>query len=424
MTMKRLTVLLAAISTIAPAAAHATNGMRMIGFGAVQDAMGGVGVGATLDGASLLTNPAGIADLGRCFELGGSYFKPSVSYSATGSMPAMFVANDGASLDSDRGASPIPVIAYVQPVTDRISAGLGVFGVAGMGVDYATNLYYGPTLTSYMQGRFTPGASYRVSDRLTLGVTANVMVAQMKYDVASGAGQAAHDTSTAVGGGATFGVKFTPVKRVTLGAAYETRSWFQDFSFDVPARPNPMAPGTTIPGGTDKLSFDQPQSATLGVAVTPVDALLLAVDVQWIDWSSTMGDGLPQYTSDPSATGAMPFNMGWSDQWVVKVGAQVKPTAQLALRAGYNYGKMPLDPDRAFENMAFPAVSEHHLTAGVGYAIGQKLNVNVAGMYALNSKLEGSNAAPPPPMGNGQGIAAYSTEMSQLEIDVGLAYHF
>ena len=62
-------------------------------------------------------------------------------------------------------------------------------------------------------------------------------------------------------------------------------------------------PGTMIPGGTDTLAFDQPQSATLGVSVTPVDALLLAVDLQWIDWSSTMGDGLPEYTSERAPPG-------------------------------------------------------------------------------------------------------------------------
>ncbi|ABS28289.1 OmpP1/FadL family transporter [Anaeromyxobacter sp. Fw109-5] len=418
MTTNRIASLLAALSLLAPAAAHATNGMRMIGFSPVQDAMGGVGVGATLDAASLLTNPAGMADLGRRLELGGSYFKPSVSYSASGSgpMPQMFVANDGASLDSDRGASPIPLLAYVQPVTDRLTTGIGVFGVAGMGVDYGMNLYNGPTLTSYMQGRFTPAAAYRVSDRLSLGVTANLMVAQMEYDVASGAGQAAHDTATSFGAGATFGVKYSPVKRVSFGAAYETRSWFQDFSFTVPERPNPMTGGTN-PAGTDELAFDQPQSATLGVAVTPVDALLLAVDVQWIDWSSTMGDGLPQYSSDPMATGAMPFDMGWSDQWVVKVGTQVMATPKLALRAGYNYGKMPLDPDRAFENMAFPAVSEHHVTAGAGYVFSDRLSANVAGVYALNASIEGANPAE-------QGISSYSTEMSQLAVDVALCYRF
>ncbi|GAB6270129.1 MAG: hypothetical protein STSR0002_28720 [Smithella sp.] len=43
--------------------AHATNGMRMIGFGPVQDSMGGVSVGVPLDAASVLTNPAGMSFL-------------------------------------------------------------------------------------------------------------------------------------------------------------------------------------------------------------------------------------------------------------------------------------------------------------------------------------------------------------------------
>jgi long-chain fatty acid transport protein len=251
------------------------------------------------------------------------------------------------------------------------------------------------------------------------------MVAQMKYDVAAGAGQAVHDNATSFGIGATVGLMYKPTKAVTFGAAYESRSTFQDFVFNVPARANPFAPGTTIPGGTDKLAFDQPQSVTVGVAVTPIDMLLLAADVQWINWASTMGRGLPRYTTDPNATGALPFDMGWSDQWVLKVGTQVTPLPRLTVRAGYNYGKSPLDPNRAFENLSFPAVAEHHVTAGFGYELTRKVTLNVTGVYAFNARLQGSNAAPPPPMGGtGQGIAAYSTEMSQFAIDFGVAHRF
>jgi long-chain fatty acid transport protein len=160
--------------------------------------------------------------------------------------------------------------------------------------------------------------------------------------------------------------------------------------------------------------------------VTPLENMLLvAADVQWINWSSTMGKDLPKYSSDPNATGALPFNMNWSDQWVMKVGAQVSPLKSLQLRAGYNYGKMPLDPNRAFENMAFPAVAQHHITGGLGYQLSQALALNVSGMYALSAKISGANAAPPPPLGGtGQGIKAYATQMSQFEIDAGVAYRF
>jgi len=407
---------LVAIGCLAVAApAWATNGMRMIGFGAVQDSMGGVGAGLTLDSSAIVSNPAGLTDLGWRLDVAGGYFKPTVKYNATG-----FVASQDASLDSNRGGSPIPTVGYVHPINEQLTTGVGVFAVSGMGVDYETNLYGGPTLTSYMNVRLAPAVAYKIMEGLSVGLTANVMMAQMKYDVASGAGQVPHDTATAFGFGATLGVKYSPTKEVSIGAAYETKSFFQDFKFDIPSHPIPGG-GGTFPAGTDSLAFDQPQSATLGASFAPFEELVLGADVQWINWSDTNGKNLPKYTNDTSTTGAFPFNMNWSDQWVLKVGAQVTPMKQLRIRAGYNYGKMPLDPNRAFENIAFPAVSEHHITAGVGYDFSKSFTMNVAGVYALSAKISGANGAAPPA---GQGIPSYTTEMSQYEIELGIAYRF
>lgn len=53
--------------------AHATNGMRMIGFGPVQDSMGGVSVGLPLDAASILTNPAGMSVLPGRIDFGALF---------------------------------------------------------------------------------------------------------------------------------------------------------------------------------------------------------------------------------------------------------------------------------------------------------------------------------------------------------------
>ena len=76
--------------------ANATNGMRMIGFGPVQDSMGGVSVGLPLDAASILTNPAGMSVLPGRIDFGASYFKPSVEYKATGGW--RMVMHNGAQL--------------------------------------------------------------------------------------------------------------------------------------------------------------------------------------------------------------------------------------------------------------------------------------------------------------------------------------
>ena len=89
------------------------------------------------------------------------------------------------------------------------------------------------------------------------------------------------------------------------------------------------------------------------------------------------------------------------------------------VRAGYNYGRMPLDPTSAFENLAFPAVAEHHLSGGVGVDVGPT-TINLAVMVSPSAALSGANAAYPAQ--GGQAIASYTTQMSQLSLEGGLVW--
>jgi len=371
--------------------AHATNGMRMIGFGPVQDSMGGVSVGLPLDAASILTNPAGMSVLPGRIDFGASYFVPSVKYKATGGA-------DGSEVDSDRGGSPVPAFGLIIPLGEKFRFGVGAYGIAGMGVDYPANLYSSVTYTAYSQMRFAPALSYKINDIVSIGAALNVMYATMEFN--AGGGQP-HMGASSFGYGATFGVLVKPVDFLQIGLAYETKSTFQDFTFNTAA-------------GVDKIEFNQPQSATIGFAVKPIKDLSIGFDVQWIRWSETNGKDLPKYVAN--ASHAQPWNMDWNDQFVYKVGVQYMVHPMVALRAGYNYGKMPLNSDRAFENMAFPAVSEHHITAGLGINFTKQFTLNIGGMYSPSAKLTGSNMS--------QGISSYETEMSQYSLDMGVTYIF
>jgi len=188
--------------------AMATNGMRMIGFSPTQNSMGGTGVGATLDSGSILTNPAGMSELGRQLDISVTWFQPSVDYTATGVAPGY--ANDGVKYTSDRGGSPVPNLGVVIPLGSGFTAGVGAFGVGGMGVDYKSGLYSGVTLTSYQNLRIAPAIAYKANDLFSAGVTINASWAQMEYDVASGFGQVPHDKASSFGYGATLGIKVTP----------------------------------------------------------------------------------------------------------------------------------------------------------------------------------------------------------------------
>ena len=374
--------------------ANATNGMRMIGFGPVQDSMGGVSVGLPLDAASILTNPAGMSVLPGRIDFGASYFKPSVDYKAIGGA-------NGAEIDSDRGGSPVPAFGLIIPLGDKFKFGVGAYGVAGMGVDYPANLYGSVTYTSYSQMRFAPALSYKINDIVSVGAALNVMYATMEFNAASAFSQMPHMGASSLGYGATIGVLVKPTDMIQIGLAYETKSFFQDFSFNTSA-------------GEDKIEFDQPEMATIGIGIKPVKDLLIGFDIEWINWSETNGQNLPKYTTNSSS--AMPWNLNWNDQFVYKLGVQYTVNPTVVLRAGYNYGKMPLDSNRAFENIAFPAVSEHHFTAGMGINFNKQFTLNIGGMYSPSAKIDGSNMT--------QGISSYDTEMSQYSLDLGVTYTF
>ena len=418
-----LRFLAAALVAALASPALATNGMRMTGFGAVQNGMGGVGVAATLDSSTIVTNPAGLTDLDRRFDASLTWFQPSVEYKATSlhlppPNPPAFLAQDGVTFTSNRGGSPIPNLGVVLPIGHGFTAGVGAFGVGGMGVDYDSNLYFGKTVTSYSYLRLAPAIAYKPNDEFSFGVALNLAWAQMKFDVASGFGQVPHDTANAFGTGVTVGMKIRPAKTVALGISYETMTAFSDFKFSIPSHDVPDGAGgsVTLPGGTDTLRFHQPSVLSFGLAWQTLPELLVSTDVQFINWKESNGPNKPVYQNDTRLTGALPFNMSWSPQVVYKVGLQYEVTPGWKARAGWNYGKNPLDASRAFENIAFPAIAEHHLALGLGWDVTSTLAVNVGVTYAPKVTLTGSNPA--------QGIASYQTSMSQIAGDLGVGWKF
>jgi long-chain fatty acid transport protein len=302
--MPRLTAAAAILALASPALA--TNGMRMIGFGPVQNSMGGASVGAPLDATVVVTNPAGLSALGPRMDLSGTAFLPTVEYDAAWQMPGM-PGPAAAGQESDRPVDLIPTLAGVYRVQDRLTLGFAALGTAGMGVSYesgAAGLYGARNYTNYMNMRVAPAAAYRVSDQLSIGLAVNVQYAMLGFEAA---GMPARESTGAVGIGATIGVTYSPAKAVTLAAAYESKSVYQSFAFDVPAHTTPF--GQPVPGGTEELDFDQPMVATLGAAVRPLEGLLLAADVEWIDWSNTNGRGLPAFATAQDDTGYMRWNL-------------------------------------------------------------------------------------------------------------------
>ncbi|MCJ7729136.1 MAG: TonB-dependent receptor [Sedimentisphaerales bacterium] len=378
--------------------AYGTNGMRVIGVGPIQRSMGGASVALPLDAATTITNPAGLSELQKRLDIGATYFSPDVSYKAHSNFG--MITNDNSTVSSDTGGCTMPSIGLALPIDEIWSFGLGAYGVCGMGVDYKSNLYNNITYTEYGFMKIAPAIAQRFGERLSLGVALNLDCAQMEYEAGT-TSEVSHNNGKEYGLGFTAGAIYKLTDTVTLGLAYESKQAFSDFEFN-----------TT--GGKDKLSLDQPQNITLGVGLRPAERVRIAFDVAWIDWPQTIGKNKPVYSKNSS--GAAPWNMNWDEQYVYKVGLEYDLSEKVKLRAGYNYGKNPLDSSRAFENISFPAIAEHHITAGAGIMLKKNLALNIGFMYAPRVSFDTGNSA--------QYIDSATTKMSQYSIDIGLSYTF
>ena len=112
------------LAVLAPHAA-ATNGDHMLGLSAIQNGMAGAVVAAPQGAATVLVNPAGMAELNIQdvrFDLGVGFLNP------------LRRANG---MDSDSNLYMMPAGAVAFRVNDRLTLGMGLGGLSGMGVDFA-----------------------------------------------------------------------------------------------------------------------------------------------------------------------------------------------------------------------------------------------------------------------------------------------
>lgn len=336
--------LLAGMALLAATPAFATNGMRLTGFGAVQSSMGGVGVGASLDSGTILSNPAGMSDLGGRVDFGATYFNASVQTD----MPGFG--------KSSRGGTPIPGFGLIVPIGKELRFGFGAYGVAGMGVDYTA----GHTNFSLM--RFAPALSYKLLDILSVGAAVNVMYSNLDFAIFDPTAGIVAPGGAVFGYGATVSAKLTALPILDIAVAYETKSDQADFDFNALF----LSSAGATPGPL-KVKLDLPPAVTFGASVKPLPLLLVAADVQLIQWSSTQG------SSNELAPGVAP---DWKDQWVYKLGVQVDVIDILKVRAGFNYGKNPTSTTSPIL-VFLPAVSETHYSLGAGLALGSNVTVNL-----------------------------------------------
>lgn len=348
-----------------PLTALATNGMNMIGTGAVSAGMGGADVAVPAGCTAIAGNPAQLATTcNRVISVGSALMFPDMEDAPAG----------GSNVENEFQVFPVPFIGYAQRIgTSRWSAGVGVFAQGGMGVDFK-DVQVMPAMMPGMKDdlmseigfvRLSPTVAYNVSDKFTVGASLFAGYATIKYDFFPNTiGHKVKDLSSFTFAG-RFGVNYQINDQWSVGATYTSES-----SIDFEDGELTTASGVKY-DDVKMDGFTWPRQVEAGVAYRATPKLLLALDLSWINWSSAIKT-VTVTASDPDGPVPpgyekmkIPFEMDWDDQIVVAIGAEYELTDSFKIRAGYNYGNTPVSSP--YLSPIFPALVEHHATAGFTY---------------------------------------------------------
>lgn len=404
--MKRsIKLAVAAAVALSATSAFATNGDHLIGTGAKARGMGGIGIGMSHGAETALSNPALITSVkGTEVSFGGTIFMPDVKTE---------LGTGAGYKSSDADLSVIPEVALASKASDNFWWGIGMFGTAGMGVDYRNEAQYTNMnmVTNLQLMQFAVPLAYKTNGfSIAIAPVMQYGSLDMNYDVpdVDGAGPAAAFSSSTQGVAQDFGVGYIigaayEMSGLTLGASYKS-AIDMEYKGQISNATDDFA-GFGMPALDDHL--EQPAEIGVGASYT-MDGHTFAVDYKRIQWSD--------------AKGYKDFK--WDDQDVIILGYQYAQD-NWALRAGYNHATSPIKeqsitapggvPTNMLNLLGFPATVEDHYTVGGSYAFSKMTSLDLAYTYADEVKDTFQLGAP---------FGTISTKHSQQGISAQVNFNF
>lgn len=370
-----------------PQAAQATNGMLPHCIGVYACGMGGAGMALATDATKIASNPALGGRLGNELSVSLGWMHPDRTMDAQGPTPPGFpfpFANtasgeqtsqienypDGALAFNYRLSPTLAVGAAMVPggggetkyAMSRTATGQMGFGNAGAMYDSQVRIRY---------ASLTPTVAWTPSAKASYG--ASVILGYMDFK-----------SNMAVMNPAFTGLPSSPTL-MTSGANELERVYGIGLKvggvWDLSPQVSVAATAST---GTRYQRLDDyrdlfigplhlPPNFGVGVTFRASPSTDIVADVQYQMWEAVEAIGGEQ----PAQGG-----FGWENQPIFALGVQHRLSDRFAVRAGWNYGPSPIPDDVVFANALFPAVIEHHFTAGATYAISDRWEVSGSAYFA------------------------------------------
>ncbi len=366
--MNKKLIIAATISALVSSTSviYATNGDQMLGVTATQWGMAGAVVAAPQDSGTIMTNPAGLSLLeieDVRFDMGFGFLNPPRK------------ANG---IDSDSDLYMIPSGSVAFKVDEKLTLGMGMAGLSGMGVDFSDIVESAPgnqnVVTTKQFFKVAPGFSYQMNDKLALGAALNIdyQSLAMDMDMSAAGGSEMHLPQKQVYGfGFSLGAIYKISDALQFGASYISKQSMGSFDWNTS-------------DGDFSMTMDAPEILTMGIAYQ-ADGLLVEADIKHIGFSDVL-DVVELSTPNP-AMPIMPMAFGWDDQIVFALGVQKKINDKTTIRAGFNYGESPIGEEDVNTNLGSLAITERHLSLGATRKLGKHVEGSISYVHAFSNDM-------------------------------------
>jgi long-chain fatty acid transport protein len=428
--------------------ALASNGTNLPAYSAAALGQGGADLVSINDTSQLNNNPAALTLVpGDRIDLTLMYIQPFYHYRDAFNNSAS--QNDGYLPGNFSYAGHL---ASNNEYLKRLTIGAGIFSQGGFGSNYqriSTVLGTTDSAASYLRYlKFSLGVSYDViassRHKLSIGAAPHLAYSDLSLSLFPGtsvapspglptgfAGVSIHDSCARnLGVGTAFGscphdwaagvkVGFMYAfmgddQKVTRPKAAVGASYTSQVDFDYTGGRMDV---NLSSAGLGRVTYDAsvegfkwPQQVDVGFAYRPLNSILLALDVSWIQWSAlrtvTIKGTNPQNSIAAATPGLskvdLPFVFNWKDQALVAFGVAIDCWAEmfgersceaesgkwfdsnrLTVRAGYNYSNNPV-PSQTLTPLG-AVIIEHHVTGGLGYRFSDHWSADFSGLYGFKN---------------------------------------
>jgi len=427
---KKIKLALVLALVLGTTSAFATNGSNLIATGAKARGMGGVSVGTAHGAESGLNNVALITTVEDTeISFGGTFFNANVDNSNGMNlnltpMGGPDLGNESSSASSVADLSVIPEVSLVNKINENLYIGVGMWGTAGMGVDYrgSSNSGQMQMVTNVQSMQFGVPVAYKTNN-FSVGITPvlqygsldinYIMSTAMQNASAMMNGMAPGATAlVTVGSGIAQDLKFGfnlgvayEISGLTLGAIYKSK-----IDMDYAGSLSTAIQGFGVPAYTNDI-LSSPAEVGIGASYK-IKQHTIAFDYKQIVWSDA--DGYKDFE--------------WDDQDVFAVGYEYA-TKGWAARVGLNYAKSPISEQKyagansagltagvvnTFNLLGFPGIIETNYTIGGTYNFSKQFSTDLAYVFAPEASETYKNFL-------GQDI---TTKHSQNSLSIQINYTF